>query len=477
MRILWVQPDPEYATGLHRWNVLEPLGLEMIGAALKGRHHMALLDMRLARGGLAAALADERPHVVGISSTFTMGVRQTLDIAESVKAAAPQTFVIVGGHHPSLSPEDYAHPAVDAIVVGEGELTTQELVECLDAGDDPVQVPGLVVNRPEGQCATGSRSPVGDLDLLPLPDRSLTRLYRARYHQAMVRPVASVETTRGCPYRCRFCAVWPFYQGQVRFKSPARVVEELAAVAEPNVFFTDDNFLVRADRAVEIAGLIRARDLRQNYYMQLRSDAIVRFPEIIGEWQEVGLRGVFIGFESPNQEGLERVNKHASVESNEQALDILRRHGIEPAASFIVDPSFGRDDFASLRDYVRRLKLKWPLFAVLTPLPGTALFEEMRERLTTSDYGLFDLVHAVLPTRLPLAEFYQELARLWQTAYPRWKVRLGRALLPLGSPFVQDWRSAQWRRILTGFEQLIDARVYMKDHARPVNSTCGRTES
>ncbi len=462
MRVLLVQPKQNQGIGLERLDLIEPLGLEMVAAALQDGHEVALLDLRLQPDALFATLADFRPHVVGISSTFTVKLYQALHIAEAAKAAHPQTFTVVGGHHPSLYPIDFQHPAVDAIVVGEGETTIRELVDCLAAGGDPSRVPGLVLNRPDGQYFTGQRALVHNLDALPHPQRALTQPFRLYYHLFTERPIAAVETTRGCPYRCNFCAVWRFYQGRVRFKSPQRVVDELEAIAEPKVFFTDDNFLSNVPRSKEMARLIRERGIRKQYYVQARSDVIVHHPELITQWREVGLSGVFIGFEKPDQAGLDAVNKNNSVENNEKALAILRQHGIEPDASFIVDPDYNHADFAALRRYVRRLKLRLPFFTVLTPLPGTAFFDAVKDQLVTRNYERFDVLHAVLPTRLPLAEFYAELANLYRDAYPLWKLWLGKLYLAFLDLWWHGPRPLSWRQVLDEVARVGEAHAYLE---------------
>jgi radical SAM superfamily enzyme YgiQ (UPF0313 family) len=319
----------------------------------------------------------------------------------------------------------------------------------------------LVLNLPQGQHFTGQRSLLQNLDVLPHPHRSLTRHLRQHYHLFLRHPVAAMETTRGCPYRCSFCAVWRFYQEQVRFKSPQRVFEELEAIEEPSVLFTDDNFLANTQRAREIARLIQMRGIRKSYFMQARSDAIVRHPEVIANWRKVGLNGVFIGFEKPDQNGLDTLNKHNSVENNEQALEVLRQQGIEPNTSFIVDPDDDRDDFAALRSYMRHLKLRVPLFAILTPLPGTALFDEVKDRLTASDYRLFDLLHAVLPTRLPLAEFYQEFASLYREAYPLWKLNLVKLYIFLRGLWPRSSGPFFWQEMLAEIRRLMDVQAYL----------------
>jgi radical SAM superfamily enzyme YgiQ (UPF0313 family) len=463
MRVLLAQPDQNRTMGLQQLARVEPLGLEMIAGALWSRHEVALLDLRLEPDGLADTLVAFQPHLVGISATFTIDIYRVLDIASTAKAANPRTIVFVGGHHPSLRPEDFYHPAVDAIVVGEGELTASELVDTVAAGGDLGCVPGLVLNQSQGQHFTGHRPLLKDLDALPYPARVLNPTCRQEYYAIIIRPIALVETTRGCPHRCRFCSVWPFHRGLVRYKSPQRVVREVAALEQPHVMFTDDNFLTHGKRAGEIARLIREQGIEKRYSFQARSDDIVRHPELVGQWREVGLDHVFIGFEKPNQNGLEAVNKHNTVRNNEEALAILRSSGIEPNPSFIADPSDGHEDFAALRAYMRRLGLKFPFFSVLTPLPGSALFAEMKDCLTTADYELFDLAHAVTPTRLPPAEFYQEFANLWRWAYPFWKIGLFRPFMVLRDLLQRRGGIAFSQRALTEVRQHGDAQVYMQD--------------
>jgi radical SAM superfamily enzyme YgiQ (UPF0313 family) len=447
--------------GLQQLARLEPLGLEMIAGALYNRHEVVILDMRLEPEALSTTLGDLHPKVVGISSTFTVDIYQALGVAEAIKMFDPGIFVVIGGHYPSLCPEDFYHPAVDAIVVGEGEHTMQELVDCLAAGDDPDRVPGLVLNRPERQYFTGPQTLIKNLDVLPYPRHSLVESYRKHYHLVLNRPVALLETTRGCPHRCRFCSVWKFYQERVRFKSPQRVIEELKNIEEPHVFFTDDSFLSSVSRVGKIARLIQERGIRKSYTIQARSDAIVRHPEIIAQWREVGLNCVFIGFEKPDQTSLNGMDKKSSVENNEAALKVLRQEGIEPVASFIADPDYGHDDFLNLRAYVRRLKLRFPAFTVLTPLPGTALFEEVKEQLTTANFELFDLLHAVLPTKLPLTKFYKEMASLWREAYPSWRLNLIRIYLFLRDLWLRSPAPQHWQRVLAEGKCLADAQTYL----------------
>jgi len=135
-------------------------------------------------------------------------------------------------------------------------------------------------------------------------------------------------------------------------------------------------------------------------------------------WREIGLQRVFVGLEFFRDEDLAFIRKGATVHDNEQAVKILHDLGIDVYASFIVRPEFERHDFASLKQFCRRLKLDFASFSVLTPLPGTDLYEEVEDKLLTNDFDYFDFIHTLLPTRLSLRNFYSELHRLYRTAVP-----------------------------------------------------------
>jgi len=421
MKVLLIQPGHKKETiGFDRMIFCEPLGLEMVAGALRD-HEVLLLDMRL-ENNLPEVLSSFQPDICGVSCSYTIDVSSSLRIAKEIKGKGRDPFIVVGGHHATMMPKDFFREEIDAVVVGEGEWTMKSLVEGLEKGGHLKEIPGLFIKRGESFIFTGERDFVEDLDSLPFPDDEAIRKYRRHYHMGFQKPLALVETARGCPYHCNFCSVWIFYQGRCRMKSPERVVSELMRLRERKVLFTDDNFLMNVSRADEIAGLIRKRKVKKQYTFQARSDSIVRHPELIVHWKEVGLNGVFIGFEKIQNDALISIEKKNSVENNEKALEMLRSLGIDVWASFIVDPDYRKEDFEQLKSYILDHRIETPTFSVLTPLPGTHLFGETEEKLTTRDYDLFDIAHAVLTTKLPLKEFYEEYARLWDTPYSKYKL-------------------------------------------------------
>ncbi|MBC7106624.1 MAG: cobalamin B12-binding domain-containing protein [Firmicutes bacterium] len=460
MRVLLVQPRQKPGLGFKSISVIEPLGLEMVAGNLERHATVRILDL-FSPADLLPALRQFRPDACGISCSFTVDVYQTLAIARQVKAWRPDTVVFAGGHHASLTPEDLRDPAIDFIVTGEGEEAAPEALNCLARGGDLTGVPGLVLNLEDGQLATGPRDLIRDLDTLPFPARHLTLPYRKRYYLGFQRPISALETARGCPFKCHFCSVWQFYRGRCRAKSPERVVEEFRQIDSDYVLITDDNFLLDVGRAERIGELLERAGLRKRINFQARSDTIIKYPSLINLWQRLGLYKVFIGFEKIEEEELAAIGKRNTVENNERALKFLQERGIGVVASFIVDPDYDRQDFAKLRNYVRRLKISTPSFTVLTPLPGTDLYNRLKEKIVNHNRELFDFLHAVLPTRLQPQEFYRELARLYLAAYGRPGYVVRSALSMLAGLLTGRISPGQFRQLIIGGRRYISPWSYL----------------
>lgn len=415
MRVLLVQPPTHNNLGLQAFNLPEPLGLETVAASLTNEHEVSILDMRLERD-IWKELCAFKPDVVGVSASFTADVYSAYKVLDLVRDYNARVRTFVGGNHATMCHADFAGRA-DVVVLGEGELTTAELLRFWEQGRPLDGVAGIAFQRSNGWIQTKPRPLIKNLNDVPLPARYLVEKYSARYFVGRRRHCASIETSRGCPYRCKFCSVWRFYQGLNRARTPELVVRELQQVEAPHVMFVDDNFLADATRAESVLRAIKKAAINKRYVMQVRADSIVNQKDIIGEWAANGLDAVFVGLESINQEKLNGLGKRLEVDKSEDAIRILHEVGILAMASFIVDPDFKVEDFAGLRRFVKRARLSQPYFAVLTPLPGTVLHEERAQDLTSVNYELFDLHHAVLPTELGLKRFYQEYIKLWVSSY------------------------------------------------------------
>ena len=418
MKILLIQP-PSSDPLTDRIFMFEPLALEYLGAGLKlDGHAVEVVDARLTPD-IDAACQRLQPQLVGLTG-FTSQLNIIKDIAARLKALLPGLAVVVGGHHATVSPEDFNCPSIDAVVIGEGVFALREIAQALQSGTDLLDIPGVARPGADGMRFAPPRRYTA-LDELPLPDRSLTAAHRARYFSEWFKPLASVRTSLGCTARCNFCALWSITGGKYLRRSPEAVVAELAGIAEPNVFFCDDESMCDVRRMDRLADLIEAAGIRKKYFLYGRVDTIARHPELFAKWAKIGLAQVFVGMEDFSDARLAAMDKGISSAQQVEAVRILDDLGIMMYASYMVDPAYTRDDFRRLVDHVRRLKHKYATFTILTPLPGTRLYADSAPRLLSRKPELYDMLHALLPTTLPLEEFYAEYAKLWTQAVPLYR--------------------------------------------------------
>lgn len=458
MRVLLIQPQSAQHIGFRYMALAEPLGLETVATPIQEEHDVELTDLHLDKN-LTATLRRFKPDAVGVAVPFTTGLYKALEALSEVRSYDPSIFTFAGGNHATLLPGDLLDGLVDAVVIGEGELTLPKLLRALEDGDDWREVPGLAFRVGEGTEFSEDAGLIQDLDSLPLPARELTAKYREHYFYKRMRPFTTVETTRGCPYKCKFCSVWMFHRGRYRVRSAERVFAELNSIETRDILFSDDNFLENVDRAEKLYQLIKDSGLKKRYGFQARTDTIARRPEIIAKWREIGLYWVLIGFESFREEDLQSMNKKTTLAANERAVEILQQHGLQIQAAFIVDPSYDKKEFRLLGDYIKRLKLFSPQITILTPIPGTHFFKEKWQDLTTRNYELFDFLHAVVPTTLPLKDFYKEFCRLYRR-------------VSVGNTFWQGLKSPRTIRVrdfgngIKAFNNLLRPRTYIKGHLR-----------
>src|SRR5712692_5122810 len=418
MRVSFVKAPIGGIIGLEMITFVEPLGLECVagGLELEG-HQCQIVDLRI--DGIAKGLAKLRafgPDIVGLQCNFTTERFRSLRLARQIKDEFPDVLIVMGGHDASRDPRWFLKSAVDVIVIGDGEEVMPALVSAWEKTKGLNAVAGLLINKASGPVQTPAASARANIDELPMPARHLIKEYAGEYYINFRRPLALLETARGCPFKCNFCSVWKFHDSTFREKSPERVVKELAEVDAPNVFITDDIFWMNVKRGRELAKALQQSGIQKHYTIQTRSDIICKFPDLIEMWKDCGRMTVFLGLEKIDDEGLKSVNKKNTADNNNRAIRILQDLDVGYTPNFIVDPTWERPDFEKLKRWIDETGAYNSGFSVLTPLPGTDLWDETEGEIQTNDWELFDIAHTVLPTKLPLDEFYREYAGLWKHA-------------------------------------------------------------
>jgi radical SAM superfamily enzyme YgiQ (UPF0313 family) len=434
MHVLLLRPVPSNDRfGLGPFFRIEPLGLEYIGAALESRgHRVTVADLRYSRS-IDYLLRTVRPGLVGIACMHALETDEVLALAGHVRRASSDAFILIGGHSAAAYPSPFFARSVDAICVDDGELVVPALADALDRQRPPSTVPGLLLRDGHGRFDRTQRSErTLSLDDVPMPLRRDVDAWRRQYACLLFRPVWLIETARGCPFRCSFCSVWPLHDRAVRLRSIESVCDDFEATG-PNVFVADDLFWYQPARSLELAAALKRRGVRKRWLLvQSRTDLVAMHPELLEAWRSIAQDfDIFFGLEAATNEGLTGLAKDTTVDRTVDAVGIARglRYGV--TGNFVIDPGWVESDFERLWAFVEEHGLGRAGFTILTPLPGTAFFDESQPRMRAVRWSQYDMHHVLWEPRLGAARFFELYCETWR-----------RSILNLGGK--KSWRD--WAR-------------------------------
>jgi hopanoid C-3 methylase HpnR len=249
--------------------------------------------------------------------------------------------------------------------------------------------------------------------------------------------------------------------------SPEKVVENLSSIRESGIFVVDDVAFLPQEHTLAIAEGIVRKGIKKQYYIETRCDVLLRNKEVFKEWRKLGLIYIFLGMEAIDAESLALHRKRTTVDKNFEALEFARTLDIDVAINIIADPSWDRQRFEAIR------KWAWEIpeivnLSILTPYPGTEIWFSDIRRLSTRDYRLFDITHAVLPTKLPLPEFYTEMVETQSVIYK--KFNGWRGFLPVIPIVLKNLLHGQTNfiRHLWSYPKFINTERLLADHSQNV---------
>ena len=237
----------------------------------------------------------------------------------------------------------------------------------------------------------------------------------AEYACLAHRPTFLIETARGCPYRCSFCSVWQMYDRQFRERGIEGVCRDTAAVGD-HVFIADDLFWHHGARSEALATELIRRGLRKQWVLvQSRVDTVARQPALLEAWRPFAREfDVFFGLEAPTDDGLTRLSKDTTVEWMREGIRVAREVGLGVTGNFVIDPAWGEHEFERLWAFVAQERLWQVGFTILTPLPGTAYFNDVRPKLRAREWAQFDMHHLLWEPTLGAERFFELYCETWR---------------------------------------------------------------
>jgi radical SAM superfamily enzyme YgiQ (UPF0313 family) len=413
------------------------IGLPLLAAATPREYRVRFHDENLGRG---PAPLHPAPEVVGITVQTAFAAR-AYELADAYRERGSR--VVLGGLHASALPEE-ARPHADVVVVGEGVGVWPEVLAGLRNGS----LRGGAVVRGSYQAPHYASGPWPRRDILP-SGAFLTS--------------AAVIATRGCPQRCAFCALSTRGVHAPYQKRPvADVLAEIDAIGEPYVVFTDNNLLVDRRWSAELCAGLAARRL---IWSAAASIDVARDDELLARTAAAGCRGLFIGLETLSDEGLAAQGKRCLPPSAyREAVRAIHRHGIAVNGSFVF--GFDEDDrgvFERTLRFIREERLECATFQILTPYPGTPLFERLdaERRLLHRDWAQYDTAHVVFrPARMSADQLLRGYRWAYRELY-RWGTVLERRPRDSGLPAVASYlfMTALYKKYDFVWKLLVPARL------------------
>jgi radical SAM superfamily enzyme YgiQ (UPF0313 family) len=430
MKILLINPPncgrsiPEERYGIASLKQIfrgEPLALEVLAGNLSD-HEIRILDLKVDPEGLQAELQSFAPEIVAFTA-MTCEAQTVLELAREVRQSG-SAVVVVGGIHASADPEFFNRAEIDWIVIGLGKQSFLELVQALDTKKTDQHIPGVARTNPGAELQFHPRTfGRNDLAEQQAPRYDLVEGNRPHYIlQTLGLQLGFVASAAGCPYDCAFCCISALTDGKYLTATIATVIRDIQRLQTPVIRLVDANTFGNPHHALNLANAIEAAGIKKQFLADVRSDTVVRHPELLKRWKEIGLRAVIIGFEEIEDTALGAMNKKSSAAINLQAIEILHKIGLTIVGDFIISPDYTERQFDKLGDFVKEQQIDLPMHTILTPLPGTDLYRQIHDQITIHDLDYYTLTNAVLPTRLDEELFYQRYATLLTEGHQSAKV-------------------------------------------------------
>jgi anaerobic magnesium-protoporphyrin IX monomethyl ester cyclase len=435
-KILFIEPPKDYWFLMGEY-LPPPTGLLALAAYLERELsdiEIEVLDCQAERKSwkdVEKFIESFSPSIVA-SSGSTCNAYVCSRLAEIAKTVNNEIVTILGGQHFSFTAEESLNdfPEIDYIVKGEGEITLVELIKTLRKGGNLAKVKGLSFRHNGNIVHAHRRELIQNLDTLPYPAYHLIEKNIARYHFSMMAGKNTsymiLEGSRGCDHKCTFCTQWKHWNGIWRKKSAKRIADEMQYLYETFggqfLWLTDDNFGYNK-RAKELWQELKNRKFTEDisWFFQARTDDIAKNPDMVAKLRDVGNNWILIGIENNSPAILKEYRKGINVNDASKALKILKKNDIFSQSMFIIGSrKDSSESIERLRQFSLELDTELAIYTVLTPYPGTEVYENAIENgwIQDTNYAHYDMVHAIMPTEtLSRQEVQEELFRCYKGFY------------------------------------------------------------
>ncbi|MGA1871526.1 MAG: B12-binding domain-containing radical SAM protein [bacterium] len=398
MNILFIYPTKLDKNGniiKYKKAFLPPLSLAILNSLTPVRHNVKIVNDIVEDISFSSCY-----DLVAITS-MTMQIKRAYQIADRFRCLG--TKVIIGGFHATILPEE-AKKHADSVVIGEADNLWEQILSDFE-------------NNNFKEFYQDTSFP--DLQKLVIPkwDNMNLKIYPKPIGYRL--PMMPLFTTRGCVFSCRFCSVSKFFGKTYRFKPISNVIKEIDSINTKAYIFVDDNISCNVDYSRELFKALSHKKIR---WLSQISTSVLKTPALIDLAAKSGCNSLFIGIESINNKNLKSINKGFNkAEEYEELFTRLRKVGIIPFPSIIFGLDYDTPDQLKLTlDFLMKNKIGYALFWILTPLPGTDLFNDMNKegRILDNNWSMYDLSNVIFqPKNFTTSELYMNYWKTYQKFY------------------------------------------------------------
>ena len=425
----------DFSANVVRVSVFFPLGIAYLAAALEktGKYEIQIIDALIEKDvndstiieegdKIRYGLTDEElaikikvfsPDVLLVSCLFSAMQWDMENVCNLAKEIDPSIITIVGGANPGARPIDTLSKcgSVDYVVIGEGEDTIAHLLSALEEGSDLNELNGIAFRDNNKPKSIPKTTYIENLDLLTFPARHLfdmeKYLTNASAHSTFRQsPYTQMITSRGCPYKCTFCAIENHWGVRQRFRSAKNVLDEIEYLIKnygiKEIHFEDDNFTADKARAMAIFDGMIEREFGISWNVPSGMAVSTLSEDLLVKMEASGCYSISLAIESGNQDVLKKLmNKPVNLKTLPMLVRKIREIGMDARGFFILGyPGETKTTIRQTVDFARELELDWAYFFIASPLPNTKMYKTCIEKGYIKEED-FD----------PIRSFYQSIIR------------------------------------------------------------------
>ncbi len=431
MKILLVRVKKNRSMFLHETNITgiyPPLGLAYIASILKNAgYNVEILDLEISN--LKTILGKNVPDVILFTAT-TLIWPDVVWTASLMKQHFADVLIGVGGPHVSAYPAlSLANEVIDFGIYGEGEKTILEVLERIKQKQGLDDVKGCVFKKNGKTAVNPPRLEIEDLDSIPFPAIDLLP-YRKYFAFTVKHPFFTIVTSRGCPFKCKFC--YQGYLGKYRFRSPENVVEEIEIYLKKygikEIIIFDETFAVEKKRVLRICSLINKKKLKFMWDVRTRIDLLDE--EILQSLKRAGCYRLNFGIELGDQKILDKMDKGFSLKNVKEKVKQAKKIGFKLRGYFMLAyPGETYESILKTINLAKTLPLDWASFTITIGLPETEIYKRaLEEGYFHVDYWKEYTKGNILntwPNFIPDGLKEEDLYRLKRKAYREFYFRSG----------------------------------------------------